>query len=286
MSFASSPLLPRDPVIPPAPGTPLPPPNPTFQLFSTEPAVPRDSPILEYIARFLRYDDVRSFMTVETIRNVCKQAQAVLRDEPNVLDLKCEEGKVSDEWVLVGDIHGQFNDLVYHVFGQQRNAIATGAPDKKFLFLGDYVDRGPQGLEVILLLMCLKVAYKNNVYFLRGNHEEAMTCRTYGFFYECRTKFSDSSIWNQCVEVFGDIPLAAVITCGTKKVFCIHGGLSPGLAMIEGILFIPRSEYGDIMDDTSSEIVDGLLWSDPSAIRGFLHNDRGCGFAFGENTSE
>jgi serine/threonine-protein phosphatase 2A catalytic subunit len=221
-------------------------------------------------------------MTIESLRSLCAWAIPVLTAEPNVLNLTCEAGNIADEWVVVGDIHGQFNDLVYHVLGQQRN----NPGDKKFLFLGDYVDRGPQGIDVITILLCLKVAYPDRVFLLRGNHEEATTCRTYGFFYECRTKFGDTKIWNDFNDVFSAIPLAALLQCGAHKVFFLHGGLSPGLAMVEGINFVQRTEYGGNLDDSSSEIVDGLLWSDPSDIRGFLHNDRGCGFAFGENTSE
>eukprot|EP00759_Apiculatamorpha_spiralis_P043060 PhF_6_TR40719/c0_g1_i5/m.61254/K04382/PPP2C; serine/threonine-protein phosphatase 2A catalytic subunit len=251
--------------------------------FTSPPSVPPDSPVLEWITKLIRFEDIRTFMTVDTLRSLCAMALPVLKDEPNLLSLTCEAGNPNDEWVIVGDIHGQFNDLVHHVLGSQRNST-TG--DKRFLFLGDYVDRGPQGIDVMTLLLCLKVAYRDRVFILRGNHEEATTSRTYGFFYECRTKFGDTRVWNDFNEVFGAIPLAAIISSGSHKVFCIHGGLSPNLTMVEGINFIKRWEYGDSLDDPSSEIVDGLLWSDPSDIRGFLHNDRGCGFAFGENTSE
>eukprot|EP00760_Papus_ankaliazontas_P034380 PhM_4_TR7167/c0_g1_i1/m.18677/K04382/PPP2C; serine/threonine-protein phosphatase 2A catalytic subunit len=262
-------------VISPYRGLPIP-------FYMSPPAVAPDSPVLEWIAKFLSGEDIRTFMTFESLRNLCVWALPVLTAEPNVLDLQCEDGKTEDKWVIVGDIHGQFNDLIHHVLGQHRG----GGKDKRFLFLGDFVDRGPQGLDVIALLVCLKVAYPDKVFLIRGNHEEATTSRTYGFFYECRTKFGDARIWSDFNEVFNALPLAATLTCGSRKIFFVHGGLSPNLSMVEGINFIQRTEYGGNLDDSSSEIVDGLLWSDPSDIRGYLHNDRGCGFAFGENTSE
>ena len=59
-------------------------------------------------------------------------------------------------------------------------------PDANILFLGDYVDRGPQGVEVILLLMALKVKFPRKIFMLRGNHETRQMTQIMNFYSEAR----------------------------------------------------------------------------------------------------
>ncbi|CUE91716.1 phosphoprotein phosphatase, putative [Bodo saltans] len=219
-----------------------------------------------------------NYLTRDIAMDVCRDVTAVLTDEPSLLDVKIQEGETL---VVVGDVHGQFHDMAHHVLNQQYEKPA-GSKDRKFLFLGDYVDRGPQGVETILLLFALKIEYPDQIYLIRGNHEESQTSRIYGFLFEVRTKFNDLSVWARFNEVFCYIPLAAIVSAPGHRFFAVHGGLSPGLTDVDSIRSISRTDYGGMLDNTESDIVDGLLWSDPSdAVVRFSRNERGCGYLFG-----
>eukprot|EP00744_Colponema_vietnamica_P005494 GILI01008047.1.p1 GENE.GILI01008047.1~~GILI01008047.1.p1 ORF type:complete len:494 (-),score=129.59 GILI01008047.1:556-2037(-) len=225
---------------------------------------------------------------LDLLLGLCEDAKQVFDNESVIVNVTVGP---KDRLVLVGDIHGQFRDLQTHVLSHQRDTIDIDAAasegenvDCKYLFLGDYVDRGPQGVEVITLLLALKVEYPNNVFMIRGNHEDAQVSRLYGFLTECKNKLEPSS-WGMFSEVFCNIPLGATVECETGSFFCCHGGLSPNVDSIEALQFLNRADYGHSLGEDGGEAIDGLLWSDPGEHKGFRRNMRGCGYTFGSDTT-
>jgi serine/threonine-protein phosphatase PP1 catalytic subunit len=95
---------------------------------------------------------------------ICQAARDVFLNQPTLIEL-------SPPVKIVGDVHGQYSDLI-RLF-----EMCGFPPAANYLFLGDYVDRGKQSLETILLLLCYKIKYPENFFLLRGNHECANVTR-------------------------------------------------------------------------------------------------------------
>jgi serine/threonine-protein phosphatase PP1 catalytic subunit len=78
----------------------------------------------------------------ELVEKICGAVTNIFLEEPSVISL-------SAPIKICGDIHGEFGNLL-RVF-----EIGGLPPTAKYLFLGDYVDRGNRSVEVLLLLFCL-----------------------------------------------------------------------------------------------------------------------------------
>ncbi|HYG28019.1 MAG TPA: metallophosphoesterase family protein [Caulobacteraceae bacterium] len=74
----------------------------------------------------------------------------------------------------IGDIHGRLDLLQPMVEAIMADAAASAADRKVVIFLGDYVDRGPDSRGVIRYLADLPADRGIEWRFLKGNHEEAM----------------------------------------------------------------------------------------------------------------
>uniref|UniRef100_A0A8R1U106 Serine/threonine-protein phosphatase n=3 Tax=Onchocerca TaxID=6281 RepID=A0A8R1U106_ONCVO len=169
---------------------------------------------------------------------------------------------------VVGDIHGQYEDM-HKLFG-----VIGKVPDVKMIFLGDYVDRGPQSIETIIYLLCLKVKYRDRIYLLRGNHETPAVNRIYGFYNECALKYN-VGLWWDFQSFFNRMPMAGLIS---KRVLCMHGGLSPHLTNLEQIRQIKRP-----CEPLDRGLLIDLIWSDPTNKGdGWFYSPRGLSYSFGK----
>ncbi|KAL3092694.1 hypothetical protein niasHS_007903 [Heterodera schachtii] len=199
------------------------------------------------------------------IQQLCAAATDAFKRQPSLVE-------IHPPVMVCGDVHGQFPDLM-RIF----NCLGT-PPEKKYLFLGDYVDRGAQSLETIMLLLCYKVKYPTSIVLLRGNHETSNINATYGFKKELEERYPAHSqaLFDSFNDVFAWMPLTGLIG---QKILCMHGGISDKIRSIEQLKQLERPM---LLPPTDSLHID-LMWADPMEAQGQLPNPRGAGVLFGED---
>jgi serine/threonine-protein phosphatase 2A catalytic subunit len=201
----------------------------------------------------------------KAVKELCETAKHMLREEQNLVPVPAPV-------TVVGDIHGQFYDLL-EIF-----RLGGRSPDTNYVFLGDYVDRGAHSVETATLVVCLKCRWFDRVTILRGNHESRQITQVYGFYDECLRKYGTANIWKYFTDLFDFLPLAALIE---NSVLCPHGGLSPSIDSLDHIRTLDRlqeiPQEGPICD---------LMWSDPDEREGWGISPRGAGYTFGQDITE
>lgn len=178
--------------------------------------------------------------------------------------------KLEGNYVIVGDIHGNLHDLI-------RIFLLHGHPSEtKYIFLGDYVDRGDFSLECIILLLAFKEKYPENIYLLRGNHEFERINRAYGFHHQIEEKYPKSSLFDNFNNTFHYLSLAIVLN---EKYFLVHAGIPYGKVLTLEEISSIKKPVVDLTDQTVLE----LVWADPTNHENLsgVVSHRGIGHFFG-----
>jgi diadenosine tetraphosphatase ApaH/serine/threonine PP2A family protein phosphatase len=232
---------------------------------------PRETVSTRIMARIETESDSTYFFSTEfgrDLTNICAAAQTLFANEARCLDIQSPAH-------VFGDIHGNLGDL--HFFHDTIWHKGVNLTPGKFVFLGDYVDRGMKSLECVAYLFAMKVQNPTKVFLLRGNHElrDVNSWEDYYgegcFLAQCRTRFGKyrgEVLWEAVNAAFDTLPLACVID---RDVFCIHGGIPRprnGVSQIDSILRVPNravvSPAQPTEDADTARVAYECLWSDPA----------------------
>jgi serine/threonine protein phosphatase 1 len=190
-----------------------------------------------------------------------------------------------DGWTIyvIGDIHGRL-DLLRNVQGAiDADKHDVGATRTVEVYLGDYVDRGPQSAEVVTEL----IARANDTYavFLRGNHEQLLldfldgrsllnqwrlvgalpTLLSYGLTSKLLAADTpEESVRAALLERFPaehfDFLARTGSYCALGPYLMVHAGLRPGIRLEDqqaADLFGIRNDFLDYAGDLGAIVVHG-----------------------------
>ncbi len=180
----------------------------------------------------------------------------------------------SSDIFFIGDIHADLSSAtkIYRLIEKTKS---------RFIFLGDYVDRGEYGVETIIGLFRLKIKDPERILLLRGNHETVIANEQYGFLTELQLKYKTNALYlyNEFNKTFSRMPVASIVN---SEILCVHGGIPKGYRMSD----IRKIEKGDMK--VESDILLQILWNDPDeSIEYFAPSFRGPGvFLYGKKAFE
>ncbi|CAF1045170.1 unnamed protein product, partial [Didymodactylos carnosus] len=230
------------------------------------------------ITRKIFVDLIEAFQKGQILHEkyVCEilhQGRTILKSLPNFNHIDLANLK---HVFIVGDLHGQLQDLL-HIFNS--NGLPT--IDNAYVFNGDFVDRGNNSVEVILILILALILYPSSVFLNRGNHEDIMVTVRYGFHNEVNRKYRVSNRKAPLLDLFKDVfswlPLYSYVDAGKAKLIIMHGGISDRINL-KKLNNLPRNRYVSIEvppeskqggkrlteeEDLEYHQIQDLFWSDP-----------------------
>ncbi|NXH97475.1 PPE1 phosphatase, partial [Pachycephala philippinensis] len=216
------------------------------------------------------------------VLQLLSETRRVLKEMPNITHLSTSYSK---EITVCGDLHGNLDDLLLIFY-------KNGLPSEQnpYVFNGDFVDRGKNSMEILIILFAFLLIYPNDLHLNRGNHEDYIMNLRYGFTKEVSKKYKDH--WKQILsllrDVFSWLPLATIID---SKVLILHGGISD----TTDLDFLNALERNKVRDHVHGRVILfsfknfailDILWSDPRSQNGCTPNkSRGGGCYFGPDVT-
>uniref|UniRef100_A0A2K6CDP2 Serine/threonine-protein phosphatase n=1 Tax=Macaca nemestrina TaxID=9545 RepID=A0A2K6CDP2_MACNE len=151
------------------------------------------------------------------VLEVLFETKKVLKQMPNFTHVQTSPSK---ELTICGDLHGKLDDL-FMIF------YKNGLPSESnpYVFNGDFVDRGKNSIEILIILCVSFLVYPNDLHLNRGNHEDFMMNLRYGFTKEILHKYKlhGKRILQILEELYAWLPIGTIVD---NEILVIHGGIS------------------------------------------------------------
>lgn len=184
-------------------------------------------------------------LSPKAVSHITNTVNSLHRDLPNISNIPFTQE--NERVTVIGDLHGQFATLLHIVTESGddtggNSKLAVG-PDRagmrrRYVFVGDYINREFDSLPVLMLAYVMKCAYPDDVFLIRGNHETAGNASTNGGIQnklaeELKQRYSKRSdakdVLKSVTDSFMFLPIGYVID---QSILVVHAGIGPNPSKI------------------------------------------------------
>lgn len=185
------------------------------------------------------------------------------------------------EAIIVGDIHGDLESIIYILKNSKFVKKAREDEDVLLIFLGDYGDRGLHSSEVYYVVLKLKELFPERVVLMRGNHEGPNDLLAYPHDLptHLNMRFAERgpNVYSKLRELFNYLYTAVLVD---ERYILLHGGAPSQASTTDDVAYAHEKH-------PSERHLEEILWSDPlDGIKGTYPSPRGAGRLFGENITD
>lgn len=191
------------------------------------------------------------------------------------------------KYYVIGDLHADLNSFLEIL---KSIKFQEDFDNINLVFLGDYIDRGKDKLELVNRIILLKYLLPNNIHLLRGNHElyridndgnyqSPMLNADMSYLFDFLTllatdeKYKEYGITKEYIKLYADffdsMPTVALFNFKNIKICAMHGGL-PRADLYSNDYYDSQSytNFNTLLDSTTKDNVGisqkiNMLWSDP-----------------------
>lgn len=195
--------------------------------------------------------------------------------------------------IFIGDIHSSLHSFIQLINILIEDDILNNdyklKDNNKIVFTGDLIDRGPYGMQILLLLFLLVyVNNKGDIIYIKGNHETPEMYNQYGFGSELENENTNSNIKMKIKGIIHRLPMAYFVKKNLDEnyyQFC-HGGIDELMINTDEIKnFLNYSRIPTYNADY--KVYNGFLWSDftemNTPIEG-INGNRGINKIYGKDS--
>lgn len=246
----------------------------------------------------------------DILKDICSKKSNELKglkqkEETYPLFMKKIDIPSSCELIVIGDIHCDLQSFITillnlknkNIIDNNFNIVNGSIKKYKFIFLGDMVDYGFYGLEILFLIFMLKKNNYDDVFIINGNHEDVglhgcTSSRCGDFGYEKKIKLKNKNTYSLINRVLNTLPCVLFIRFDKDKEqkyfqFC-HGGIDGYVTNLfdflhnssknKNIMNVSYPNLEFIYPGTAEYLYSGFKWTDfNNNIKEYSESSRGKG---------